>query len=211
MRTKTLLIAAATLAAGLASSMAQAVYSQNVVGYVNVTLPANAYALIANQLNSTNNTIASLLPSVSPGTVLNKYNGGYTAYTFDEISLDWQPDGLATLNPGEGALVRNFDLTPQTWTFVGEVRQGSLTNAVPNGYSVRSSIVPQAGLITSVLGYPPNPGDSVNKYAGGYTTFTFDEISLDWQPFQPSFNVGEAFLAQRFSGGTNWVRNFTVN
>jgi hypothetical protein len=38
MRTKTLLVAA-VLAAGLATSMAQNVYSLNVVGYYNVTIP----------------------------------------------------------------------------------------------------------------------------------------------------------------------------
>ena len=41
MRTKTLLIAAAALAAGILSSSAQT-YSQNIVGYVNQVLPANA-------------------------------------------------------------------------------------------------------------------------------------------------------------------------
>ncbi len=47
---KTLLIAAAALAAGVISSQAQ-VYSQNVVGYVNVVNPANSFNLVANQLN----------------------------------------------------------------------------------------------------------------------------------------------------------------
>src|ERR1035441_2625923 len=49
MRTKTLLIAAAALAVGVASSMAQT-YSQNVVGYYNVTVAAGQYYILANQL-----------------------------------------------------------------------------------------------------------------------------------------------------------------
>ena len=49
MKTKTLLIAAATLAVGVISSQAQ-VYSQNIVGYVNVPYPASAFKMTANQL-----------------------------------------------------------------------------------------------------------------------------------------------------------------
>jgi len=49
MRTKTLLIAAAALAVGVASSLAQT-YSQNVVGYYNVTIAAGKYYILANQL-----------------------------------------------------------------------------------------------------------------------------------------------------------------
>jgi len=47
---KTLLITAAALAAGIISTQAQ-VYSQNIVGYVNVTVPANGYQLIGHQLD----------------------------------------------------------------------------------------------------------------------------------------------------------------
>jgi len=46
---KTLLIAAAALAAGVISTQAQ-VYSQNVVGYINQTIPANSYQIIGSQL-----------------------------------------------------------------------------------------------------------------------------------------------------------------
>jgi len=46
---KTLLIAAAALAAGVISSQAQ-VYSQNVVGYVNQVVPANSFQTVAGQL-----------------------------------------------------------------------------------------------------------------------------------------------------------------
>jgi hypothetical protein len=210
MRTKTLLLAAAITAAGIAAYAQSNVYSVNVVGYVNVTVPANGFGLIANPLNATNNTLNGVLASPPPGTLFYKYNAGYTAYAFDADDLVWTPDGNATLNPGEGGFIRNVTGSPMTITFVGEVLQGNLTNAVPNGYSQRSSKVPQAGGITSVLGYPPNPGDIVYRYNAGYTAFTFDADDLIWTPSEPSINVGEAFFALRNSGGTNWIRNFTV-
>jgi len=94
---KTLLAAAATLAVGTLASQAQ-VYSQNIVGYVNVTVPATGYALVANQLingsdsNQTNNNIQTALSSggyVSDSsgsgncTTLSIWNGGgFTAYQY---------------------------------------------------------------------------------------------------------------------------------
>src|SRR5262245_29284845 len=75
MRTKSLVIAAAALTAGLLSASAQApVYSQNVVGYVNVVLPGSgAYSLISNPLNAPTNDLKNLLVALPNGqaTVLN--------------------------------------------------------------------------------------------------------------------------------------------
>jgi hypothetical protein len=212
MRTKTLLVAAAALAVGLGTLMAQ-VYSQNVVGYVNIPVAANTKVLIANQLQTTNNTIASLLPNpmVPAFSQLFKYSGGFTAYTMDDIDLIWAPDGNATLNPGEGA----FFISPSatTLTFVGEVRQGLLTNTLPNVKVLRSSIVPQAGGVSSVLGLPGEAFDQLFTYSGGFTAYTFDDIDLIWAPSEPNIAVGQAFFYTKAPGNTqnNWVRNFTVN
>lgn len=206
------LLCAAICAAGLVSAVAQNVYSLNVVGYHNVTIPANTLVMMANQLNTTNNTIASLLPGGPPGATLYKYSGGYTAYVFDDLDNVWTPDGNATLNPGEGAFFRSPTAT--TLTFVGEVMQGSLTNTTPiNVQVMRSSMVPQAGGITSVLGLPGEGGDTVYKYAGGYTAYVFDDLDLIWTPNEPAMAVGEAFFLKKASTSTQslWVRNFTVN
>ena len=209
MRTKALLLAAALTTAGIASYAQSNVYSVNVVGYVNVTVPANGFGLIANPLNATNNTIGSLLPNLPADTVFYKYNGGYTTYTMDSIDLTWTPDASATLNPGEGGFVKNITGTPLTITFVCEVLQGSLTNNLPTGYSIRSSKVPQAGAVTTVLGFPGQADDVIYTYNGGYTTYTFDSIDLSWTPSEPVIGVGQAFFSKKIAG-ENWVRNFTV-
>ncbi len=209
MRTKALL-GAAILAAGLASSMAQNVYSLNVVGYYNVTVPANGFAMVANQFNTTNNTLGALIANPPVNTTVYKFGGsGWTGYTFDEFDLKWLPDGNATINPGEGVFVKNVTASPMTLTFVGEVPQGSLTNSLPAGFAVRSSMVPQAGAVTAVLGFPGEANDTVYKYAGSYTGYTFDEFDLKWLPSEPEFSVGEAFFSKKVAAG-NWVRNFTV-
>jgi len=212
MRTKTLLCLAALTAAGVATSMAQSnVYSLNVVGYVNIPMAANQQVMIANQLNTTNNTIGSLIPNGPPGAQLFKYNGGYTAYAFDDVDLVWLPNGNATLAPGEGCFFKSPVAT--TLTFVGEVIQGSTTNILPiNLQAMRSSIVPQQGKITTDLLLPGEAGDQLFRYAGGFSAFAFDDVDLVWLPSEPTINVGEAFFYKKASTSTNskWIRNFTV-
>jgi hypothetical protein len=216
MRTKALL-GAAILAAGLATSMAQNVYSLNVVGYYNVTVPAGKFAMIANQLNSTNMTLSALIPNPPPNSTVFKYTTGagyQDVYTFDEFDLVWKPNGNLEMKPGEGYFFQNGDTAnPYTITLVGEVPQGPLTNAIPAGYSIKSSIVPQGGDLTT-MGLVGDPNDTIYRYTPGqgYTpagVYTFDEFDLVWKPSNPQVNVGEAFF---FSGGAakSWVRNFTV-
>jgi hypothetical protein len=116
------------------------------------------------------------------------------------------------LNPGEAAFYQSPSAT--TLTFVGEVRQGSLTNTLPAGIKVlRSSIVPQAGGVTSVLGVPAEGGDILNVYNAGFTSYVFDDADLIWTPSEPNIAVGQGFFYQKSNLGTipNWVRNFTVN
>ena len=74
MRTKTLLLAGAALAFSLATSQAQ-VYSQNVVGYVNINLTNGVLNIISPALDAdgtgTNNTIASVIgTNVPTGTIV---------------------------------------------------------------------------------------------------------------------------------------------
>jgi len=211
MRTKTLLCAA-VLAAGVASTMAQSnVYSLNVVGYINVPVVANQYVLIANQLNTTNNTIGNVLANSPDGAIFQKYAGGFSAYTYDGLAGAWGPDGNATLNPGEGGFFKSPTAT--TLTFVGEVEQGSLTNTLPVGnYAIRSSIVPQTGAISTDLGVPAEDGDIAQFYAGGYSAYTYDGLAGAWGPNEPTNNVGSSFFYKKAPGSTQslWIRNFTV-
>ena len=88
MKTKTLLIAAAALAAGVISSQAQSVYSQNIVGYVNQTSPGGfALTLVANPLQnitgSTTNNGTSVFQNFVGGESVLVWNGnGYYQYIY---------------------------------------------------------------------------------------------------------------------------------
>ena len=215
MRIKVLLCAAA-LAASLASSMAQSnVYSLNVVGYYNLTVAAHSKVMIANQLNTTNNTIGSLLapPMVNNNDSLYKYAGGFSTSLYSTDDGQWDPDPTVTMNPGEAVFYVPSVTT--TLTFVGEVLQGSLTNTLPLNVKVmRSSMVPQQGGVSSVLGVPFDNNDSLYLYNAGYSTYLYSTDDGQWDPNEPVINVGQGFFyvkaATANPANAHWVRNFTV-
>jgi hypothetical protein len=190
--------------AGIIAASAQ-VYSVNVVGYINVPVPPG-FSMIANQLDSGNNTVSSLMPSVPEGVTIYKFvNGSYliNGYEFGEWSL---PD--MTLNPGEGAFIYNPGAAFNA-LFVGEVKQGTLTTPIPAGFSIAASQVPQTGALDSVLGFPVVDGDTVylfNNTTGAYaiSVYEFGEWSI-----VPTPKVGEAFFVNKVSA-VIWSRDFTV-
>jgi hypothetical protein len=217
MRTTKALACVAVMAAGLATSMAQSnVYSLNVVGYYNVTVPSGKYFAVANQLNTTNNTIPFVLPTVVDDTELFKFiGGGYQASTYEDFLGGWdQPTW--TLNPGETAMLFNPSSNPsQTFTFVGEVLQGSLTNTLPIGsICFRSSIVPQQGTPAD-FSLPAENDDQIYVFNNGYASDTYEDFLGGWGDNSgagPTILVGQGFGYKKASTGTSssWVRNFTV-
>jgi hypothetical protein len=213
MRTLKALACATVLVAGIATSMAQSnVYSLNVVGYYNVACPAGQLVVIANQLNTTNNTLGSVIPNPPPSSWFYKFTGSWNPYQFDPDDLTWYPDSLTTMNPGEGGYFKAAAAT--TLTFVGEVSQGNLSNPLGTQgvLHVVSSQVPQAGYVTSDLGFPAEPSDWVYKYTGSWNPYQFDPDDLTFYPSEPTFGVGEAMYIKKNVGGTAtaWTRNFTV-
>jgi len=214
---------------GSASLMAQTnVYSLNAVGYVNVTVPANSFKLIANPLNTTNNTLNSLLPynggAIPANTQVYKFrneNGVPLGYgqgiaQMDPFDQTW--DNNLAIAPGEGFFLKNNGGTPINITFVGEVVQGTTTNQLRSGYSMKASVVPQQGTLgpnavgLPNLGVPGQPNDTIYKYVGpptGYLISQFDQFDLVWSPNLTN-DVAEGFFL--FKGaGEPWVRTFSVN
>ena len=210
MRTKTLVL---TALLGIAASplFAQTnVYSVNAVGYVQQVLQPGVFQMIANPLNTTNNTLASVMPSMPNGTTIYKWNGStYANSTF--LFGSWTQPSF-TLNPGEGCFIKLGGAAPLTNTWVGEVMQGNLTNTVLVGFSILSSIVPQTGDVTALgLTAGANNGDTVYQFHAdtqGYTSSTF--LFGSWNPGAPTISVGEAFF-MKANVQRDWTRNFSVN
>jgi hypothetical protein len=208
MRTKTLLLSAVALAAGLLSSQAQSnVYSANVVGYVNVTNAANTYALYALPLDSGSNTLSGLFPSVPTGSQILIWNGaGYTGST--KTPTSWAPNPILT--PGQGFFLRST--ANGTNTFVGSVATpvgGSITNTLTaNVYALVGSPIPYSDVLSGTnLNLQVPTGSQVLIWNGaGYTGST--KTPTSWAP-NPTIAPGQGFFV-RSTATTNWVQSFNL-
>jgi len=171
MRTKTLLLSAVALAAGVLASQAQSnVFSANVVGYASVVIAGNGqFTLVANPFDDGNgnqltNVLASAnLPQGSQVLTWDLVNG-YTATR--RLAGGW--NGSTNLPPGTGFFVRNGNVgggSPAvTNVFVGSIvvpNGGSVTNSFPVGYTLQSSPIPYSGNL------------AISGTAGGDTNMDF--------------------------------------
>jgi len=216
MRTKTLLLTAALIAAGALPSLAQSnVYSVNVVGYVNVPI-TNGYNFIANPLDfdgtGTNNTITTAFGNSLPsGSQVFKFSGGVFGQSdFYITGPGWLSGGTISLNPGEGIVLQSAG--NGSVTFAGTVLQGTRTTAIPLGFAIISSKVPVGGPITSVLNLQPSNGDQLlpwDPVAQGYTSSFLYVTGPGWLPSEPSLAVGQASFIQTVASN-NWTTNFVV-
>jgi hypothetical protein len=236
MRTKALICAATLLAAGVATSMAQNVYSLNVVGYVQKVTPhAGKFVLLANPLNTTNNTIGGLIDTTATGLQANgqilKWGGSsFNAYKRVSTLISangWSPSTApaVSLNPGEGFFMQSpaastLDITN---TFVGEVLQSysantpaSISNYLATGFTLTGVKIPVSNNISALsLTIPNVTGNQVLKWnIGGQTYNTFKRVSTlisssGWSPNEPGVDVAEGFFTQ-LTAPITWLINFTV-
>ena len=211
---KTLLMAAAALAAGVITSQAQ-VYSQNVVGYVNVQV-ASGFNLINNPMVGATNKLSALLPAVDGSQVL-IWNGlnGYATYTFD--TTQWVDDNYdpadPTILPGLGFFY--YSPGSNTLSFAGNTYANpgtSSTNTVLGGFRLVGSQIPYGGAVTnSTFNLPGQDGAQVLKWNGlnGYATYTFDTtqwVDDNYDPSVPQITVGQGFFYYNPSSSVNWVQ-----
>lgn len=231
MRTKVLLCAAA-LAASLASLSAQNVYSLNVVGYVNVTLPHGQFYAVANPLDATvggtvaggndiTNLFSTAAGNIQAGSTLATFNSALVDYdapiTFSGKSSTW--GGNFTMAPGTGALYYNNGAADTVVTFVGQVEQGTYTAAtIPaNAFKLAGAPVPLGGDVANLntqLGLVPAAGDTVTTFNGATVDWnapvTWSAKSSAWTGTL-NINPGQGFLYYNNAASPKtWVSNFTV-
>jgi len=206
MRTKTLLLLAALSLACVATSTAQ-VFSQNIVGYYNRTVPAGQFAILANQLKSGTNNASALITGAADGDTIFLWNGSGYSSTLFIAGVGWDPD--VQINPGTGFFYKNNAATAATLTFVGEVPTGSLSNSLPAGLSLKGGVVPQAGDLDTVHGLQGNDGDQIFKWTGtGYSAAVpLYIVGVGWDP-AATVVVGEGFFYKNTGAAKTWVRTF---
>jgi hypothetical protein len=217
MKAKTLLIAAAALAAGVMTSQAQ-VYSQNIVGYINIPLTnSTGYTLVANQLdvdgtgtnNGLNTVLGANLPSGTVAEVWNASKGSFKSSSWNGTS--WSTDSSLftnAMNPGSGFFL--YVPTPTNLTIVGNVITGTNTYTIPAGYQIVAPSGPVAGTIGTQLGYTPSANDVVEVWNGNKGSFKADSYNgTSWSGGEPTFAVGEAVFLNS-AGNTNWTQILNV-
>jgi hypothetical protein len=208
MRTKTLLLSAAAMVAGLISAQAQSnVYSANIVGYVTVTNAANQYALYALPLDSGSNNLTGLFPNAANNSQVLVWTG--SGYQGAQKSFGSWSTNL-NLVPGQGFFVK-FPANG-TNTFVGSIAVpvgGSVTNNfAQNIYALVGSPIPYTDTLT---------GTNLNlQLANNSQILVWNGVG--YQGSQKSFGSwstnltivpGEGFFVKS-STATNWVQTLNL-
>ncbi len=189
------------------------VYSVNAVGYANVQLPPGL-SLIAHPFYQTDNDLAKVIPAAPDGSQVYRYNtanGAYEVSTFDAVAHAWS-NPACQVPVGTAFLFRNPSQRNFTQTFVGEVLQGCLTNALPDGYSTKGAFVPQSASL-STHQVPGEIGDEVRTYTNdlqGGGSYNISIYTADgWTP-DLNLGIGQGFWIYK-QNPQDWVRCFWVN
>jgi len=189
--------------------------SLNAIGFsVVANPPAPTRILFANPFNTADNTVQGVLANVPEGCGLLKWDGATQSYQTNLFSQGRWTNETMTFRPGEGAYFSNSLAQPLVLLLAGEIMQGDLTNRIPGGQSIRSSMVSQRGPIQQTLGYVPDPLDTVSLLtSSGWQVYTFDDIDSQWLlngvPAEPVLEVGEAVVITSQSNKF-WRRRFFV-
>jgi hypothetical protein len=225
-------------AVGIATSMADPVYSANVVGFVNVTA-YHGWNLIANPLNGTNNALNTILPSCPENTQLMKWDAAHQTYTLPDtfltMAVDGVPDGwydndgnpTTTVSaPGDAFFFNNPNNESMQLTFVGEVPQGSLSKTIVQNYNTVSALAPTSPALTPANGLPVQENMQYMTFSGQDHTYSYpltwltmavDGVADGWYDNDgnpvaaPTPAPGAGFFLWFPSGTAQWNMTFNVN
>ncbi len=206
MRTKTLFIAAAALAAGVASSMAQNVYSVNIVGYVSAPNPINQYIILANPLDNGTNDLYSLLPSAPNNSVVQVLAGGVLQNSTKNKG-NWLPTDFI-IPPGNGF----FYKAPSagTTTFVGSSPTTNNAALAGSVTVLAGSTIPFSGTLTdsgpNTLNLGPTlPNNSTVSVLVSGVLQTSTKNKGNWLPTNPTLGVAQGYYIKPASAVT-WAQ-----
>jgi len=184
------------------------VYSANVIGYASVSLPPG-FSIITNPFDSSA-TVEDTFKKWPDGTSLNRFDTRLFRLVENAIKAGkWLAPGEKLLR-GEGAIFFNPTSDYKMASFVGEVRQGNLSAPVPSGFSLRASLVPQAGNLVEDLGFPIAEGDVIHLFDREQQKYFLHPYrDGKWPAGPPVVAVGEAFWVAK-SESRNWVQNLII-
>ena len=183
--------------------------SKSILGYASIALPPG-FSMIANPFNAPSNRVGDLFPNMPDGTMLSKFDTSLFRLTNNSVKDGKWTNPAEAFVPGEGAIVFNPTTEFRTLNFVGDVTQGRLTNPIPSGMSIRSSLVPQPGQLNTDLSFPIAEGDVVHVFDRDQQKYVIYNFSANgWGGNPPVIGVGESFWIGKKHPG-NWVTTLAV-
>jgi len=221
-----MLLTAAMVAAGALSSVAQNVYSVNVVGYINLTLKPGynliSVPLTGNPDNSVNTVLTNTTPTIPDGGNLYTWDpvGQTYAQALNSSGGQWV-DGSFNLSsqqvvPGQSFFIQNVGGSPVTLTLVGTVPQGTNHISLHSAYSFVADPAPISGDVTT-NGFPVADNSLVYTWDNIGQTYNQALTGSGGQFVDGSFNtvvlappVGGGFIYFNPNATTSWTRTFTV-
>jgi len=231
-----MLLTAAVVAAGALSSMAQNVYSVNVVGYVNLTI-SSGFNLISVPLQASSTDINTVLTNQTPvldsSSLLYTWNPG--GQTYNQAAAaggdglwylgDYSALSTIQITNGMAVFLKNGISTPSTLTLVGTVPQGTNVVRENAAYGFYGDPEPISGDLTT-NGFPVATGSLLYSWntAGQHYNQALNGVSAaDNATPNPAFyngdfsqvivfapSVGQGFVYFNAGGASNWTRVFTV-
>jgi len=222
----------AALAAGVATSMAQNVYSLNIVGYYNVPLTVGHpfTAVCAQLVNGTPQNRADQIVPYADGNNINTFanfafhesdmdSGSGTGWTDPATASDLPLTALPILSPGRGFFYGNtVGLT--NITFVGQVPTGTNTITIASGLTLVGSMLPYSGLISTTnasnsINFVVPDGTAINTFNGvsyhetdrdsGSGTGWTDAATSSDTP-EPTLAVGQAIFVSNGGAPFTWTQ-----
>jgi hypothetical protein len=210
-RTRIFGVALAASLIGLAELLASRADAAT-FGYANITLQPGLNLIGVPLRIAGGNTISTQFTKQPEGTgqmpegtiVYKIVQGNFTTNVFHNGVWE-RPDEV--IEEGEGIFVRNPASNSVNIAFAGQVREGDLTNSIPQGLAIRSSLLLFGGKITRDLGLNLSPFDNIYVLADGVLEVFTYLPNGSWKPNEPTLRQGEAFVVNA-SQSTNWISHF---
>jgi len=166
----------ALLLSGIISgaASAQSVSSANIVGYNQITIPSNDFALISTSFINDSNTVEGLFGDLPTGSTVYMWDTSNQRYnTFGKTRSGWGDAGTNILNSGSGAFVKLPAGVQTNVIFSGDVPvDGEFSVYTANGLTLMSyPYSADVAFTNTTLAKDALVGDSISFWDNGWVTY----------------------------------------
>jgi hypothetical protein len=172
--------------------------------------------LICAPLITTDNSIGALFKNFEGGVpwgtkVFRLVNGQFVTAVWSVLDNKFIPQTVAsqTLLPGEGVLLFLPGKIDKTLTFSGHRQEGQICTEIPQGFSLKSNMLPLDLNIAEAGITFLSDGDAVyilDTAVERYDKFEYNDLDERWEPEPPIIPAGQAFFWYSAAYTRTWCR-----